>query len=50
MKTRMWDDKTLCEKLKIRDMDIVAIKIGCKPAVEGVGLRMLYELFSQMAV
>jgi len=49
-KIRNWDDKMLCEKLKISDKAIEEIKSGHNPRSEGVDLRMLYELFPQMAV
>lgn len=44
-KARNWDDETLCEKLRISQIDIEEIRIGHKPMVEGFGLKMLYELF-----
>ena len=49
-KTRNWDDETLCRELRIGERDLEEIKVGHKPKVEGTGLRMLYELFPQMAV
>ena len=49
-KTRNWDDETLCKKLKITDKTIEDIKSRHKPGSEAVGLKMLYELFPQMAV
>ncbi len=49
-KARNWDDKTLCKKLRIREKAIEEIKGRHKPRSEGVGLKMLYELFPQMAV
>ena len=47
---RNWDDGTLCEKLKISGKAIEDIKNRHKPSSEAVGLKMLYELFPQMAV
>jgi hypothetical protein len=49
-KARNWDDETLCKKLKITDKAIEDIKNRHKPGSEAVGLKMLYELFPQMAV
>jgi hypothetical protein len=49
-RARNWDDKTLCKKLKISDKAIEDIKNRHKPRSEAVGLRMLYELFPQVAV
>ena len=49
-KARHWDDKTLCKELRISHEAIGDIKKRHKPRVEGLGLRMLYELFPQMAV
>jgi hypothetical protein len=49
-KVRNWDDKTLCKELRISEKAIEEIKSRHKPRSEGLGLRMLYELFPQMAV
>ncbi len=49
-KDRNWDDEALCKKLKIKKKAIEDIKHHHKPRSEGVGLKMLYELFPQMAV
>lgn len=49
-KARNWDDEALCRKLEISDETIEDIKNRHKPRSEGVGLKMLYELFPQMAV
>jgi hypothetical protein len=49
-RTRNWDDKTLCKKLKISDKAIEDIKNRHKPSSKAVGLKMLYELFPQVAV
>jgi hypothetical protein len=49
-KVRNWDDETLCRELRISEKAIEDIKKRHKPRSEGVGLRMLYELFPQMAV
>jgi hypothetical protein len=49
-KGRNWDDKTLSKKLRISDKAIEDIKNHHKPTSEAVGLKMLYELFPQMAV
>ena len=49
-KARNWDDETLCAKLRIGDKAVEDIKNRHRPKYEGVGLRMLYELFPQMAV
>jgi hypothetical protein len=49
-KARNWDDETLCKKLKISEKTLKDIKNRHKPRSEGVGLKMLYELFPQMAV
>jgi hypothetical protein len=45
-----WNDKTLCKKLRISGKATEEIKSRHKPRSEGVGLKMLYELFPQMAV
>ncbi len=49
-KERNWDDETLCKELKISGEAIEEIRNRHKPSSDGVGLRMLYELFPQMAV
>jgi len=49
-KARKWDDETLCKKLTISKKAIEEIKSHHNPRSEGLGLRMLYELFPQMAV
>jgi hypothetical protein len=47
---RNWDDETLCRELRISEKAIEDIKNRHKPRSEAVGLKMLYELFPQMAV
>jgi hypothetical protein len=47
---RDWDDAALCRKLKISAEAIQDIKNRHRPRSEGVGLKMLYELFPGMAV
>ncbi len=49
-KDRNWDDEALSKELKIKKTAIEDIKDRHKPRSEGVGLKMLYELFPQMAV
>ena len=49
-KARNWDDETLCKELRISPNALVDIKSLRLPISDGVGLRMLYELFPQMAV
>ncbi len=49
-KARNWDDETLCRELRISEKAIKEIKNHHRPRSEGVGLKMLYELFPQMAV
>ena len=49
-KERSWDDEAFCRKLEISDEAIEDIKNRNKQGSEGVGLKMLYELFPQMAV
>ena len=49
-KARDWDDEKLQKKLKISGKAIEDIKNHHKPRSEGAGLKMLYELFPQMAV
>jgi hypothetical protein len=47
---RKWDDETLCKELRISEKVIENIKNRYKPMPEGVRLKMLYELFPQMAL
>ena len=49
-KARNWDDETFCKKLRISQKAIEDIESRRRPRSEAVGLRMLYELFPQMAV
>ncbi len=49
-KARNWDDETLCKELGISGKAIEEIKNRHNPRSEGLGLKMLYELFPQMAV
>ena len=49
-KARNWDDETLRKELRISEKAIEDIKNRHKPRSEAVGLKMLYELFPQMAV
>lgn len=49
-KARSWDDVRLCKELEISRKAIEDIKGRHKPRSEAVGLKMLYELFPQMAV
>ena len=49
-KARNWDDETLCKEVKISKKTIEDIRSHRKPRSKAVGLRMLYELFPQMAV
>jgi predicted DNA binding CopG/RHH family protein len=49
-KARNWDDKTLQKKLRIREKTLEDIKSHRRPRSKAVGLKMLYELFPQMAV
>ena len=49
-KARNWDDETLCMELRISAQDVEDIKSLRRPSSEAVGLKMLYELFPQMAV
>jgi hypothetical protein len=49
-KAKNWDDETLCKELKISGKAIEAIKNRHRPMSKTVGLKMLYELFPQMAV
>jgi hypothetical protein len=49
-KARNWDDETVCKELRISGKTMQDIRNRHKPRSEGVGLKMLYELFPQMAV
>jgi len=49
-KARNWDDETLCRELRISANALEDIKNLRLPISDGVGLKMLYELFPQMAV
>jgi hypothetical protein len=49
-KAKKWDDEALCKKLRINRRAIEDINNRHKARSEGVGLKMLYELFPQMAV
>ena len=49
-KARNWDDKTLQKKLRISEKTLEDIKSHRRPRSKAVGLKMLYELFPQMAV
>ena len=49
-KARDWDDEALCKKLEFSEEVIEDVKNRHKPRSEGVGLKMLYELFPQMAL
>jgi len=49
-KARNWDDETLCGKLEISNKTLESIRNRHKPRAEGVGLKILYELFRHMAV
>jgi len=49
-KTRNWDDETLRKELRISKKAIEDIKRRRRPTSKKVGLKMLYELFPQMAV
>jgi hypothetical protein len=49
-RARNWDDETLCKELRISDEAIEDIKKRHKPRSAAVCLKMLYELFPQMAV
>jgi hypothetical protein len=49
-KARNWDDEMLCKELRISEEAIEDIKNRRKPRSGAVGLKMLYELFPQMAV
>jgi hypothetical protein len=47
---RNWDYETLCKELRISKKTVEDIKSHRKPKSKAVGLKMLYELFPQMAV
>jgi hypothetical protein len=49
-KAKNWDDETLCKELRIGKKAIENIKSRRRPRSKTVGLKMLYELFPQMAV
>jgi hypothetical protein len=49
-KTRNWDDETLHKELRISEKAIESIKKRRRPRSKKAGLKMLYELFPQMAV
>ena len=49
-KARNWDDGTLRKELRISQKAIEDIKRRRRPRSKKVGLKMLYELFPQMAV
>jgi hypothetical protein len=49
-KVRNWDDETLRKELRISEKAVEDIKRRRRPNSQGVGLKMLYGLFSQMAV
>jgi hypothetical protein len=49
-KARNWDDETLRKELRISEKAIEDIKGRRRPGAKMVGLKMLYELFPQMAV
>ena len=49
-RVRGWNDETFCRKLEISEKAIEDIKACRRPRSKAVGLRMLYELFPQMAV
>ncbi len=49
-KNKNWDDETLGKELRIDKRAIEDIKKRHKTRSSGVGLKMLYELFPQMAV
>ena len=49
-KTRNWDDGTLRKELRISNKAVEDIKKRRRPTSKKVGLKMLYELFPQMAV
>jgi hypothetical protein len=49
-KAKDWDDETLRRKLEIGNEAMENLKNRHKPRSEGLGLKMLYELFPQMAV
>jgi len=47
---RNWDEEALCRKLEISEEVSEGIKSRRRPGSGGFGLRMLYELFAQVAV
>jgi ribosome-binding protein aMBF1 (putative translation factor) len=49
-KARNWNDETLCKKLKISEKTIEDIKSHRRPRSKAVGLKMLCEIYPQMAV
>ena len=49
-KARNWDDERLCRKIRISRKAIEDIKCRRRPRSEGVGLKMLYQLFPGMTV
>ena len=49
-KARNWDDETLRKELRISEKAVEDIKRRRRPRSKTVGLKMLYELFPQMAV
>ena len=49
-KARNWDNKTLQKKLRISEKTLEDIKSHRRPRSNAAGLKMLYELFAQMAV
>jgi hypothetical protein len=49
-KARNWNDETLHKELRISKKAIENIKRRRRPRSKTVGLKMLYELFPQMAV
>lgn len=49
-KVRGWSDETLGRELRISRDALQDVKSGRRPESEGVGLKMLYELFPHIAV
>ena len=49
-KARNWGDETLQKKLRISGKTLEVIKSHRRSRSKAVGLKMLYELFPQMAV
>ncbi len=49
-KARNWSDETLCNELRIDGKALEDIRNLRKPESEGVGLKLLYELFPHMAI